>query len=117
MINWDKRFLEKIKSLGLRTEIYARYVDDILAGLNIINKGWKFDKKSNRIIFCEKRAKEDERTDAVRKAEIMIEIGNSLDENIQFTWDLPEKNSDRRMPVLELNFWIQEVEGKDQMMH
>ena len=47
MNNWDKRFLKKLQDLGLKTDLYARYVDNIITVLNVINKGWEFESKKN----------------------------------------------------------------------
>ena len=53
----------------------------------------------------------------MRTAEVMVKIANSLDANIQFTWDVPSKNTNGRMPVLDLVVWIQETDGHKQIMH
>ena len=58
MINWDKKFLKKIKDLGLTTDLYARCVDDVLVSLNTINKGWDYCQSSNRMVFSEQKEKE-----------------------------------------------------------
>ena len=34
------------------------------------------------------------------KAKTLLEIADTLDPNIQFTWDSPEQNPDGRLPVL-----------------
>ena len=51
MTNWDKKFLRKLKNHGLKTNMYARYVDDIVASVNTINKGWSYDNIRNRMTF------------------------------------------------------------------
>ena len=59
----------------------------------------------------------DTRSDDERTAETMVKIANSLEKNIQFTWDVPGKNSNGRMPVLDLAVWIQEVDGIQTILH
>ena len=59
----------------------------------------------------------DTRSDDEKTAEIRVKIANSLEKNIQFTWDVPGKNSNGRMPVLDLAVWIQEVNGIQTIQH
>ena len=47
MVQWDQKLRKKLKKLGIHTCMYARYVDDIVMALNVINKGWLYDKKKN----------------------------------------------------------------------
>ena len=42
MLRWDDKFLNKIKKLGLKIDLYKRYVDDILILMKEINPGWYF---------------------------------------------------------------------------
>ena len=100
MVNWDKRYLKVLKTLGITKELYARYVDDILVSLNVINKGWRFDGDAGKLVFSEDKAKVDTRTGMERTAQILVDIANSLDKNIQFTWDIPEKNKNGRGAIL-----------------
>ena len=46
MLSWDRKFLKRLKDLGIRTELYCRYVDDILCGLEGINPGWMYDNRT-----------------------------------------------------------------------
>ena len=40
MLVWESKSLEKLEKLRIITQEYKRYVDDILALLNVINVGW-----------------------------------------------------------------------------
>ena len=41
---------------------------------------------------------------------------NSIDPDIQLTWDTPSNNQDRRMPVLDLKLWMeQNQEGENRI--
>ena len=117
MINWDKRFLKKVKDLGITIDMYGRYVDDVVTALYSINSGWDYNPASNRMEFCKEKESNDTRTKEARTAEIMVKIANSLDQGIQFTWDIPGNNSNGRMPVLDLAVWVQEVNGVQQILH
>ena len=47
-------------------------------------------------------------SDSERTARCIADIANSIDKGIQVTLDLPEMNSDGRLPVLDLKIWIQD---------
>ena len=46
MLSLDRKLKKKLKKLGLKTELYCRYVDDILCALDAINIGWDYDTKN-----------------------------------------------------------------------
>ena len=106
MLDWDDKFINKLKELGINTDIYKRYVDDIFTGLNFINKGWSF--RDNRMVFSEHDKMNDDKPDEIRTAEILVNIANTIDPNIQLTWDVPSRNINNRMPVLDLELWVKD---------
>ena len=110
-------FMKKVKSLGIRMDLYSRYVDDVVAALYAVNKGWYYNTKKNKLMFSKEKQDTDMRDNETRTAEIMVQVANSINQNIQFTWDTPGKNRNNRMPVLDLEVWIQEVEGVKTIMH
>ena len=102
---WDKTFLEKVNEVLKEMNLYLRYVDD-------------------EYVICEaipetednKGQEQDERT--MKKLQ---EIGNGIHPSIQVTIDFPSKNANGRMPVLDTEHWIDEVEEngvkKQQVLH
>ena len=67
--------------------------------------------------FCRELAVVDNRSEERRTAEIMVEIANTIDPNIQFTWDVPGSNQNGRMPVLDLELWVDKVGGVPTILH
>ena len=55
----------------------------------------------------------DTKTDEERTAEILVKIANTIDPKIQLTWDIPGKNHNKRMPVLDLELWVE----NNQILH
>ena len=49
MTFWDQKFLKKLKSLGLKVDVYKWYVDDIFMILPEISPGWFFNKESRKL--------------------------------------------------------------------
>ena len=102
---WDEEFLKRVNEVLKDLNLYLRYVDD-------------------EYVICEaipetddaKDQAEDERT--MRKLQ---EIGNTIHPSIQVTVDYPTNNPNGRMPVLDTEHWMEEVElngcKKTQVLH
>ena len=88
MILWDKKFMKKLKTLGINLGLYKRYVDDIVVGLRGISPGWFFDRNSNRMKFDAQNQYTTWESDA-RTLAVLRDIANSLDSDIQFETDVP----------------------------
>ena len=82
MLSWDRKLKKKLKSLGIKTELYCRYVDDILCALDAINIGWDYDRDSGRMVYRQELLETDQRTDERRKTDILAKIANSLEPRI-----------------------------------
>ena len=96
--------------------MYARYMDDIIMALNVVNKGWFFNRKMSVIQFYSDLQGSDTRDKEKRTAETLVEVAKSINSNIRLTWDTPQENNNERMPVLDLAIWVQDVEGRQVIM-
>ena len=47
MLTWDKRFISKLKKLGIALDMFRRYVDDIIVFLHPVRLGWRYNSKAN----------------------------------------------------------------------
>ena len=79
---WDSRFLDRVRKLGIKLEIYKRYVDDDLIVCPPIIPGWYYDKKSNLMIYSKDLANSDTDESDVRTAKVLNQIANKLEPNI-----------------------------------
>ena len=102
---WDKTFLEKVNEVLKEMNLYLRYVDDEYVICEVIP-----ETEDNR------GQERDERT--MKKLQ---EIGNGIHPSIQVTIDFPSNNANGRMPVLDTEHWMDEVEEngvkKQQVLH
>jgi hypothetical protein len=89
MLKWDLLFLAKLKKLCVSILMYKRYIDDVTAVLNAINKGWTYD--SNTDTMCYNDNVEDDRSPQLRTLSVLCDIANSICPQIQMTFDVPEK--------------------------
>ena len=107
MTKWDHTFLAKLRRMGIHVSRYIRYVDDIVILLRAISPGWSFDLRSKKLVFNENDATLTCDSD-VRTFEVLRDIANTLDSNIQMEVDVPSRNPNGRLPVLDLGLYIEE---------
>ncbi len=91
---WDEEFLRKVNEELSELNLYIRYVDDEYIICEIIPEN-----EENQ------GQKEDERT--MKKLQ---KIWNEIHPSIQITVDYPSKNPNGRIPVLDTEHWLEEVE-------
>ena len=94
---WDKELIKKLGEIGIDPILYKRYVDDIvIIVMKIIGES-------------EEDGEADERT-----IERIREIGETIHSSIKLTKEVPSENEDKKLPVLDLKTWIEEVEMGDE---
>jgi hypothetical protein len=107
MLEWDKIFLRKLEGMDLSPEMYFRYVDDQGVGMWAVPAGMKF--VNGMIVIDEEEKKLDKKPDR-RTAELFRDIGNSVMEMIQLEEEYPSKHKNDRVPVLDLEVWMEDNE-------
>lgn len=122
MLRWDRIFVNKIQKLGIKLLLYKRYVDDVVIVLPMINKGWMYDKMTDKMIYRgndddDDLTEESEADKEKRTMTIIREIANTIDPQIQMTIDYPSNHEDKKMPVLDLKVWIDGDEGEQSIKH
>ena len=85
------------------------YVDDNTVVSSRIPRGWRYNSQLQRMEWTEEWALEDNslEPDCVT-AKVMASIMSSIDEDIQLTWDSPGNNVNKKMPVLDLQVWMEQ---------
>ena len=49
--------------------------------------------------------------------ELLLEIGNGIHDSIQLETDHPSRHEDKKMPILNLRVWIQNIEGRNLIVY
>lgn len=106
MLMWDRKFLKKCEHLGIDIYLYKRYVDNTLQVMRVIECGWEYCEKREKLIYKKEGGKYDELEDDMRTMSVMRDIANSIDKDIKMTFDTPSQNG-RRLPVLDLEVWME----------
>ena len=116
MLGWDDEFVKKCKQASTSSNLYKRYVDDSMIVTRAINRGWRYVK--GRMTFSWKTWEEDNDSDyEARTIAVLASIANSINPSIQVTTDCPSNNVSGRMAVLDLELWVEEVNGVPRVMY
>ena len=101
MVDWDKKLLKKLKTLGIHPALYERFKDDITILLESLDKGTIF-KRDELIIDEVKKTLDEEKDDEIITMEVIRDIANSIDPMIQFTVDTPSSHENKKLPILDI---------------
>ena len=109
MLDWDRKFMNKLNEINLLPTLYSRFKDDMLVATKTVEKGSRYVGGKLKI------NKEQKETDADRDEthitiEIVKEIGESIDTTIKLTVDAPKNYTDGKMPVLDITVNVNEKE-------
>ena len=103
---WDRGYLKKMKSLKLVVDGYSRYVDDDGITMPAVNPGVRFE--GGKLVIKEELIEGDQQvSDDKRTAELSAEISNSIHPSIQVKPDCPSNHRGGRMPLLDMNIWVE----------
>ena len=105
MLIWCSKLKDTLSKLGIVNKFQHRMVDDITILPDIIKAGYRFD--NGKIVYNSDKVDEDDLIpDDVRTMNVIQSVANSLDENIQVTYDVPSFNTDGRVPILDVKVKI-----------
>ena len=105
MISWDRRFKEKLRELHIDFDLLKRFVDDI-NGLFVALKPGSEYKEGKLSINTEKIEEDKEIEEDERTMKVIKDIANDIEEMIQMTTDVPTNNKDNKLPILDLEVWL-----------
>ena len=105
MINWDKIFLDKLKSYDLIPEVYCRYKDDIEIAMEALEKGSKLEDGTIEVDE-NKKLIDETKSDSKVTMEVIQKIANSIDPMITLTVETPCNFKDKKLPVLDVKVEI-----------
>ena len=102
---WDRKLLEKLANLNINPYLYKRYVDDINLATDAIGKEYEY---SNGELKLRSAQTDENENDDARTFRIIQQIGNDIHQSIELTTDVPSKNEDCKVPILDLKCWVEE---------
>ena len=111
MARWDRKYLENVRKAGMKMLLYERYVDDSNQVAVVPPRGWEYDRGEKKVVESQRRnaeKDEDDIPDDQRMAKILLEIANDVMECIKMEADMPSKNDDGKLPILDMKVWTNE---------
>ena len=94
MIWWDRRLKSLLSTSQIELKLYSRYVDDVDLATTKIGSGTEAEKEERTMTYIQ-------------------DIANSIHPSIRVTIDYPTKHANGRLPVLDLEQWIEEIDVND----
>ena len=117
MKRWDQIYLKKVKDAGMKMLMYERYVDDSNQVAVVPPKGTRYDQERGTLVVkSSHEAADGERGDEERLAVILKDIADSVLPCIKMEADWPDRNTDKKLPILDMKVWTNE-EGEVMYCH
>ena len=108
LIEWDKRFIKKLESMGMNLIFYKRFKDDITIMVEALAKGSKFEEEK-LTVDTEKEKTDEYRNDDEITMEVVVNIAESVDGIIKFSFDIPSNHKSCKLPVLDVELNINKI--------
>ena len=105
---WDGEFCSVLDKLAIMMDINVRFKDDVNLLTDIIP--WEFEYSNGEIRKKENISNVENVSAEEHTIRILSQIANDVDPVIQFTFDVPEKHQDKKLPVLDLKVWLSETD-------
>ena len=111
LLRWDTLYRNNLKkageSLNLDLVLYERYVDDSNQVATIPPPGARYDVTSKTVVIDDNiddtTLDDDERT-----ARLYTDIANDVIPGIVMEFDVPSRNTDKKMAILDMKVWMEE---------
>ena len=107
MLMYDDLYKKSIRTAGIELKMYERYIDDSNQVAVVPPPGSKYDPVSKKIVMGDEVIDMNENDDE-RLAKILIEIANNIVPGITMEYDVPSKNIDNKMPILDMKVWMED---------
>jgi hypothetical protein len=88
--------------------MYGRYVDDVDHVYRALSKGSEYNTQTGKIqVNPEKAVTDRDVEDDVITFNVIKDIVNIIDKDIQMTGDVPSTNTNKRVPVLDMDMFME----------
>ena len=105
MIWWDGEFEKKLNYIDIQHDLVERFVDDINGIFMKLKPGTEY--KDGKIRYNPIKAEADKGLeDDFITMSVIKDIANDIDEMITMTVDVPSNHETKKMPILDLEVWL-----------
>ena len=107
MIWWARKLKVRLQEVKIENDLLKIYVDDVNGVFSVIDKGFAY--KNGRLEYDAKKEKDDEDVPAdMVTLKVIQDIANDIDSMIIMTIDCPSNYNIKRVPMLDIQVWINE---------
>ena len=96
--------------------LYERYVDDSNQVAVVPPPGARYDPGCGKVIIDDSLIDEEECEDE-RTARVLTDIANTVMPGIVMECDVPSRNEDQKMAILDMKVWIEKRDGNILFQH
>ena len=100
-----------MRNLKIENPMTKIFVDDLNGGFSALPKGTQYA-DGKLIINAEKAEEEKEVPDDKSTMKVIRDIVNDIDDMIVMTADVPTNHGNNRVPMLDVEVWIDENDNK-----
>ena len=115
MGEWGDEVKKILGANNIKTYLEGLYVDDLRWILSSLPRGWRWNQEEKRFSFREDWREEDEKgglSNAQRMAREVNKLMNSVYPFLKFTVETEEDFSNSRIPTLDMEMFMEDVEGQ-----
>ena len=116
MLRWDRLYLKLVKKSGMEMLMYDRYIDDSNQAAVVPPPGAQYDRENEKVVIDANFVMQGEMENE-RLARVLKDIANSVMPGIIMEDDFPSKNSDNKMPILDMKVWAEDKDGFIMFQH
>jgi hypothetical protein len=111
MIVWNKKATTKLEENGIVSRLDKLYVDDETRVVAMAPPGYKYNVALDKLEYDKNQFETDLTVNGdVRMAVLIQSIVNTVSPHIQVTYDVPSLNENLRLPVLDVEMWMETTE-------
>ena len=103
--------------MSINIMMYERYIDDSNQVAVVPPPGAKYDTITKKMIIDDNLVNTDiDLSEDERTAKVMTDIANSVMPGIVMVFDVPSRNADKKMPILDMKVWM-DADGNIMFQH
>ena len=114
MHDWGETYHGILEAARLETAILTGYVDDVRQGGQSMRMGMRYDEKAKQFTWSQGAKEEDRRLRVLEKEStnarmrrICMPAINNINQDLEFTAELPEEFAENKLPTLDFLLWLE----------
>ena len=115
---YPTKFTQTLQQGEINVYLLKKYIDDVNLAIGLLEKGWKWVRQTLgrvELEWTQERLDQDvceDQPEEERSVERIREMASQLVDSRVFTVDLPSRHSNKKVPMLDISVWLEEIEGR-----